>query len=488
MTLDSLINFGSMIFRVALVLYIIGAAIYIIMENRSPQSTFAWLFLFVTLPVIGVIIYVFFGHGWRAFSQEKKIARQVLGNELMRDLGVLISHQQEYIERIAREKPASYHKKLLNLVEQNSSSVLTGYNDLEILQDATMKYPRLLADIKAAQSSVHLNYYIWTEDDFTLQVKAALIERVKAGVEVRCLYDESGGAMSKEYLQDLKDAGVEIFPYLQFRKLGQYHTANYRSHRKIAVIDGKIGYVGGLNLDKEQLHPPKFDTWRDTHLRMVGEAAWALQGSFVISWFNTTGQKITGSKYYAPVETKNFMPVQIIQSGPDSQWKAIRQLYFLMIMSAEEKLYMQSPFFIPDESIMEALKAAALAGVDVKLMFTPRGASYQIPYRAAHTYFKDVVEAGAKVYLYEAGYFHPKTLNVDNTVISIGTANMDIRSFSLNYEACAVVYDADKAKQLEAQFLEDMKHCSEWSLEEYNNYSPFHRFVDSIYRLASPLL
>ncbi len=257
------------------------------------------------------------------------------------------------------------------------------------------------------------------------------------GLEVRCLYDASGGAMSKQYLQDLTKAGVEILPYLEYRNLTRLHTANYRSHRKIAAIDGKIGYVDGLNLDKEQMDSPAFDTWRDTHLRIVGEGAWALQASFVISWFNTTGQKVIGQQYYPPVETENFMPVQITQGGPDSQWKAIRQLYFQMITSAEDKLYIQSPFFIPDESILAALKAAALAGVDVQLMFTPRGSTYQIPYRAAHTYFKDVVEAGAKVYLY---------------------------------------------------FFEDLKHCQRWTLEEYNSYSPVHRFVDSVYRLASPLL
>jgi cardiolipin synthase len=473
---------------IVLVLYLIAAAIYIIMENRTPQSTFAWLFLFITFPIVGVIIYIFFGHGWRAFSQEQTIARQELGNDFMRDLGSLLARQGEYIDRVATEKPASFKKKLLRLVEQNSSSVLTGRNEVEILQDASQKYPRLLADIKAAQEHIHLNYYIWTEDDFTLQVKTALIERAKAGLEVRCLYDASGGAMSQQYLQELTEAGVEIHPYLEYRNLTRLHTANYRSHRKIAVIDGRIGYVGGLNLDKEQMDPPAFDTWRDTHLRIVGEGAWALQASFALSWFNTTDQKVIGPQYYPPVETENFLPVQITQGGPDSQWKAIRQLYFQMITSAEDKLYMQSPFFIPDESILEALKAAALAGVEVKLMFTPRGSTYQIPYRAAHTYFKDVVEAGAEVYLYQDGYFHPKTLNIDNAVITVGTANMDIRSFSLNYETTAIVYDEAKAKELEAQFFEDLKHCQHWTLEQYNNYSPFHRFVDSVYRLASPLL
>ena len=473
---------------VLLALYILSIVIFVIMENRSPQSTFAWLLLFITVPVVGLLIYIFFGRGWHAFGQEKKIARQELDPDLMQDLGPFLGRQDEYFDRIAKERPASFRKKLLRLIYQNSGSVLSGYNEVEILQDASQKYPRLLEDLKAAQHFIHLNYYIWTEDSFTLQVKEALIDRAESGVEVRCLYDASGGAMSKQYLQDLTDAGVEIHAYLEYRKFGRLHTANYRSHRKIAIIDGKIGYVGGLNLDKEQIEPPAFDTWRDTHLRLVGEATWALEASFVISWFNTTGQKVTGQQYYPPVETKNFLPVQITQGGPDSQWKAIRQLYFLMIMSAEDKLYMQSPFFIPDENILEAIKAAALAGVDVNLMFTPRGSTYQIPYRAAHTYFKDVVEAGAKVYLYEAGYFHPKTLNIDNAVITVGTANMDIRSFSLNYEINAVLYDEAKAKELEAQFLEDLKHCKQWTLEEYKGLSPFYRFVDSVYRLASPIL
>jgi cardiolipin synthase len=373
-------------------------------------------------------------------------------------------------------------------VNRNSSSILTGCNQVEILQNASQKYPRLLADIRAARHYVHLNYYIWTEDSFTLQVKEALIERAKAGVEVRCLYDASGGALSKGYRQDLTDGGVEIHPYLEYRALGHLHTINYRSHRKIAVIDGEIGYVGGLNLDKEQIEPPVFKSWRDTHLRIVGEGAQGLQASFATSWFNTTGKKVVGPAYFPPVEVDEFLPVQITQSGPDSQWQAIRQIYFLMITSAEERIFLQSPFFIPDESILEALRAAALAGLDVRLMFTPRGAKYQVPYRAAHTYFRAVAEAGAKIYLYQDGYFHPKTLTIDSAVTAIGTANMDIRSFSLNYETMAILYDEEKAGELERQFLTDMEHCSEWTLEDYKRFSTGHRLVDSVYRLASPLM
>ena len=472
-------------------LYVLGAAIFIIRENRSTQSTFAWLFLFFALPVLGVIIYLFFGRTWKAFAKENALTRQNIGSDLLKDMTPLLTSESNYVEQIAREKPASYKKKLLNLVRRNSSSLLTGYNQVEILQNAAMKYPRLLEDIAQAKHHIHFNYYIWTEDEFTLKVKDALIERVKAGVEVRCLYDASGGAMSKQYLQDLRAAGVEIFPYLEYRSLTRIHTINYRSHRKIAVFDGKIAYIGGLNLDKDQLDGGKFfDAWRDTHLRIVGEAALALQASFAVSWYNTTRQKVSGPAYYPPVreEVKTFTPVQITQSGPDSQWRAIRQLYFFMIMSAEEKVYLQSPFFIPDESILEALKAVALAGVDVKLMFTPSGTTYKIPYWAANTYFKEVALAGVKIYLYQAGYFHPKTLNIDAKVCTVGTANMDIRSFSLNYEANAVIYDEDIAAELENDFLKDLESCTEWTVEEYRSRSQLVRFRDSLCRLASPLL
>jgi len=465
---------------ILLLLYTLVAAIYIILENRSPQSTFAWLLLFVLLPIIGIIIYHFCGRGWHAFSKEKELTRQELGGELLRDLGPLLGRVEGYVARIADDRPASYRRKLLRLSQHNDSSILTGHNEVTILQDAREKYPRLLADIRDARHHVHLNYYIWTEDSFTIEVKDALIERARAGVAIRCLYDASGGALSAGYLRELREGGVAIHPYLEYRSFTKLHSVNYRSHRKIAVIDGTIGYVGGLNLDKEQLAPTGFDSWRDTHLRIVGEAALALQASFAVSWYNTVGEEVTGPDYYPPSPTDAFLPVQITQGGPDSQWQAIRQLYFQMITSAQEKIYLQSPFFIPDESISEALRAAALAGVDVRLMFTPRGGTYQIPYRAAHTYFQEVAEAGARIFLYQDGYFHPKTLNVDNAVVAIGTANMDIRSFSINYETMAVLYDAGKAREIEAKFLEDMEHCEEWSLAAYRRAPLGRRLLDSV--------
>lgn len=469
-------------------LYVLVAAIYLILENRTPQSTFAWLFLFLVLPLVGIVAYRFAGRGWQAFSKENELVRQELSGDLLVDLRPILARQQEYLDRIAAERPRSNKSKLLRLLERNGSSLLTARNDVEILQDASAKYPRLLADLRAARHHIHLNYYIWTEDSFTLEVKAVLIERARSGVKVRCLFDASGGALSKGYLRDLIEAGVAIHPYLEYRSFTRLHSINYRSHRKTAVIDGRIGYTGGLNLDREQLHPSAFAGWRDTHLRMVGEAAQALQANFAVSWFNTTGEEFHDPEYYPPIGPNHFLPVQIVQSGPDSQWQAIRQLYFQMIVSAEESIQLQSPFFIPDESIVEALRAAALAGVKVQLMFTPRGGKYQIPYRAAHTYYQEVAEAGVRIFLYRDAYFHPKTINIDNAVIAVGTANMDIRSFSINYETVAVIYDEAKARELAAQFAGDLQHCDEWTLEAYRR-APFgRRLLDSVYRLASPLL
>lgn len=475
-------------------LYVAAVAIFIILDNRSPQSTFAWLFLLITLPGIGLLIYIFFGRG-RHVYMGRNFSRQIIGAGLNQALMPLMARHGEIMARIAREKPESYNRNLLNLIANNSGSILTEYNQVEILQDASAMYPRLLGDLRCAQHSIHLEFYIWTNDDFTQELKDVLIERAAAGVRVHALYDSmTGGAMGRAYRAELQAAGVDIRPYLQHIQLRYLHNIQYRNHRKIAVVDGKIGYVGGMNLDKEQVTGPKgFSAWRDTHLRIHGEAALALQASFVISWHNTTQESLTDAGYFPVEQIQNevttFTPVQIAQSGPDSQWAGLRQLYFFLIMAANRSVRIQSPFFIPDESISEALKSAALAGVDVRMIFQPRGGSYQIPYRAAYTYYAAMAGAGARVFLYQNDtYFHPKTINIDGAICSVGSANIDIRSFSINYEINAVIYDKQIAGQLARDFDEDLQRCTEFRLEQYKSAGFFRRFLDSLYRLASPLL
>ncbi len=471
--------------------YAIVIALFLILENRSPQSTFAWLFLLLAVPGLGLVVYLFFGQGWHAFSRERELMRQAIGDEVQNKFATFLARQDEILASVELKERSSAKRRLLHLVQSSGNSVLTTRNCVEILQNASQKYPRLLADIEAAQHSIHMAYYIWDEDAFTLKLQELLIRKARAGVEVRILVDDFGFNVSRRYQNKLRENGVQIFVYYNYRSPLRLHTISYRNHRKIAVIDGQIGYMGGLNIGEDHLTGGKyFSFWRDTHLRLEGETVRVLQGVFLTSWYNTTKEILPSARYFPPLAAQfcDLQSIHIVLSGPDSQWAAIRQLYFLMILSAAKHIYIQSPFFIPDDSIAEALKAAALSGIDVRLMCTPRGGVYQLPYAAANTYFADMVQAGVRVFLYQKGYFHPKTICVDGEVCSIGTANMDIRSFSINYEINAVIYDRTVATQLETDFLADMQACVEFSLEAYQQ-TPLHlRLRDSFSRLLSPLL
>lgn len=473
------------------ILYGVVVAFWLISENRSPQSTFAWIFLLLLFPLGGIVLYHFFGQGWRTFSKEGELARQAIMGDTPEAIARYMRRERALVAQLEQMQPAAYKRKLLHLVTNNASAVLTAHNCVELLQNASQKYPRLLADIEAATTSIHMAYYIWEEDEFTCKLKDLLIRKAQAGVEVRILCDAYGLAVSQRYLREMRAAGVGMYVYYNYRSPLKLHTVSYRNHRKIAVIDGRFGYVGGLNMSQEHLDGGKhFSLWRDTHLRIDGEAVAALQAIFLTSWYNTTGERLTTARYMAPlaVTAANYLPIHITISGPDSQWRAIRQLYFMMILSAEEHLYIQSPFFIPDESIMEALKAAAMSGVDVRIMCAPYGTTSAVPYWAANTYFEEMAQAGVRIFLYQKGYFHPKTINVDSVVCSVGTANMDIRSFSINYEVNAVIYDERLAQQLAADFLQDQQDCLEFSLHEYERRHMLVRLRDSVARLFSPML
>lgn len=464
--------------------------IFVIRDNRRPVSTIAWILMLSAFPLVGLVVYTFFGRTYKAFSRQRKLLKQVIGTELTEELAPLVAEHRANLEKLREQSPA-YVGGLAQMALQNSRSLLTTNNSLEILQNASEKYPRLLDDLARAEQSIHLEYYVWETDAFTEKVKAILVEKARAGVVVCILYDAFGcfGVLTEAYKQELRDAGVEIHPYLFAFSM---HNIAYRNHRKLVVIDGKIGYMGGLNLSQEHLDGGKyFDHWRDTHLRVVGEAARVLQGTFLVSWYNTTGQNIAASRFFPPVEeTGQWMPIQIVSSGPDSRWEAIRQLYFSMITVAQHHIYLQSPFFILDESIGEALKKAALSGVDVRAMIQPRGRNWlaSFPYRAGYTYCEDMARAGVRVFLYESGYFHSKTISIDGQICSIGTANMDIRSFSLNYEINAMIYEPGIAQELEADFMKDQQACSEFTLDGYRQTNPIIRFYDSVARLASPLI
>jgi phosphatidylserine/phosphatidylglycerophosphate/cardiolipin synthase-like enzyme len=572
-------------FTLFYVVYAVSVVIFLIMDRRSPQSTFAWLLLLLGLPVLGLIIYVMTGRSWRAFSRETEYVRKDIGGELASLLAPVIPPQPATLAAI-RALNVPLYTRLVQLGRRNSYAVVTTRNQVELLQDAVEKYPRLYADMEAARETIHLEYFSWASDDAMARFNELLLRKVKEGVKVRLLYDAVGSfkLLHKRDRTLLAAGGVEIVPSSPIFRL---HTISYRNHRKIAVIDGRVGYIGGLNMGEEHLKGTgRYTSWRDTHLRLVGEAVRALQAAFVQDWYHATRRPLLDAALFPPLEKplverarvavadavasgavdaqlanptapamarpdaagadgpelrggpdrdgdamdsslteaveemlseaaaglpvapgdeaerrtaallagepsdfSGNASVQLISSGPDSRHEAIRQLYFYMVTSASHHVYIQSPFFILDASLAEALKATAMAGVDVKIMLAPQSVGDNpVPYWAAYTYMLDMMGAGVKIYLYQPGYLHSKTVSVDGLVCSVGSANMDIRSFNIDYEINAIVYDANVAEQLEADFVEDLKDCVLFDPKVYKKL-PFRiRFRDAAARLLSPLL
>ena len=472
-----------------LALYALVVSVFLVMENRRPQSTLAWMLVLFFAPGIGLLIYLFFGRDNKAFSKQSKLLMQDLEANARPLLSPILGRQDTELARLESESVS--RKKLAMLVRRNSLSALTTRNRVEIQQDASRFYPSLIEDLKAARQSIHLQYFIWAVDPFTEGLKEILIEKARAGVEVRLLYDPIGSQahVGRRYVKNMLAAGIKMAATSPFYHL---HTISYRNHRKITVIDGAIGYTGGMNIGQEHLDGGVgFDYWRDTQVRLVGESAAILQAVFMVDWYNAVKENLFHAKYF-PCDAKEPLeggvPVQILTSGPDSQWAAIRQLYALMIVSAQRHVYLQSPFFLPDASIAEALRAAALSGIDVKVMVSARPSGNRLPGWAGNTYIEEIVNAGVRVFLYEKGYLHAKTISIDSEICSIGSANIDIRSFSINYELNAVFYDKQIAGQLEGDFELDLAYCSEFDPEEYQKRGTALRFRDSVARVLSPLL
>jgi cardiolipin synthase A/B len=465
------------------------AVIFLISENRRPQATLAWMLVFISLPGIGLIIYVLFGRSRKAFAKQSKLVRQDLEVNARPFLSPILSRQDAEIRLLEDDSPS--RKKLMILVRRNPQSALTRRNEVEILQNADCFYPRMIEDIEAAAHSIHLQYFIWERDDFTNRLGEILAVKVKAGVEVRLLYDPLGShaLVNRSYFTEMEALGIRVSPT---SPLWHLHTISYRNHRKITVIDGTIGYTGGMNIGREHLDGGRgFDFWRDTQVRIAGEGAAILQNVFMVDWYNAVRENLFFPAYFPAVareRTEADVPVQILTSGPDSQWAGIRQLYFFMIVTAQRNVYLQSPYFVLDASIAEALTSAALSGIDVRVMLSARASGNPLPEWAGNTFILDVIRAGVRVFLYEKGYLHAKTLSIDSEICSIGSANVDIRSFSINYELNAVVYSRALASEVEASFKRDLMDCKEFDPAEYQGRNPVIRFRDSVARLLSPLL
>ncbi|PID52579.1 MAG: cardiolipin synthase [Candidatus Moraniibacteriota bacterium] len=475
-------------------LYLAVVVVFIIMENRDISSTLAWILVFLLFPIIGFVLYVFFGRNWKVVSPNKKEHIKDLQEKVEHVLFDLRARQKKYLKNLDKDHVSYGKKRIIRVTEKNIDSLITFQNDVKIIQSGKEKFDLLKRDIKNAKNFIHLEYFIWRKDVLTEEIKTLLIKKAKEGVEIRVLFDPVGTfftyVFSPRYFASMKKAGIEVVPF--YNKLSPFKitTVNYLLHRKIVIIDGKIGYTGGMNMGQEYVDGGnEFDSWRDTHLRVCGESVLSLQTTFAVNWEEASGKSIFDKIYFPTYSNNNCnnLMVQMIVSDPHAYWQTIHQSLFAMALAARKHVYVQTPYFIPDVNLFEALKIIALSGIDVKIMVAGIPDKY-IVYWAAFTYFEELLNAGVEIYHYNAGFMHAKTFSVDGKVCSIGTTNMDIRSLHLSYENNVLIYDDGTTQKLENDFLEDIKKCKRFTLEDYKKINVFAKLRNSLVRLLSPLL
>lgn len=477
---------------ITLYIYLLVATFYLLLDNREPTSTIAWILVFFFLPVVGFIVYFFIGRNWRKKRRNEQIDQDLIDDRLHRKLRPFIKHHEKQMEKYDEAwRYPKYKKELMHLLYQSSASLLTTNNNIQLFFDGERKFSALLADLKKAKSYIFMEYFIWRDDSLSAKIKSILIKKAQDGVHVLVLTDSLGSLfLTKSYRRELQQAGVRIYRYYNFLSFVRFHTLNYRNHRKIVIVDGEVGYTGGMNIGNEYIDGGKrFRHWRDTHLRLQGEAVTVLKAIFAIDWFNTTHEDLFKNKYFQKFESPEHTvsPVQITTSGPDSKWPSIKQLFFCLINSAQNNIFIQTPYFIPDPSIYTALKTAGLRGLDVRLMVTGVP-DKKLPYWSAFTYFEELLNAGVKIYHYKKGFFHAKAIAIDSEICSIGTANMDMRSFSLNYELNTLLYDKKLTKEIEAQFVKDLQVSKMFTLKAFEKMHYMKKLGHSISRLVAPLL
>lgn len=466
---------------------IILAFAIIFLSRKNPSTTWAWVLVLMFIPVLGFILYLFLGQDIRRikiFTQKEKDDIKKLKARFWN----LLSEESSKLTHPAIEMD----KDLMRLHLNNSYSVFTQNNRIQVLKNGQEKFAALLKALKSARHHIHMEYYIIRDDEIGREVRDILAAKARDGVEVRLLYDGMGClALPKKYVKPIMEAGGEtavffppFLPHINIR-------LNYRNHRKITIVDGETAFVGGLNLGDEYLGAsPKYGFWRDTHFMVEGNAVDFLQLRFLTDWEFAAKTSLPFHEKYFPVKQKTTgeKGIQIISSGPDSKWDAIHQGYFKMITNAEKNIYIQTAYFVPDDSLMEALKTAALSGVDVRIMI-PGKRDHPFVHWASTSYLSELLDSGVKAYIYDYDRFmHVKAVIVDGRIASIGSANFDLRSFIYNFEINAVLYDSEVASQLEQHFREDMTHCIELTRQLYEKRSYLVRFKESVSRLISPLL
>ena len=472
---------SSILLIIAYVISILSAISLIFIERKEPNTTWAWLLILFVLPGVGFIIYLIFGQNLsrQKIFREKKVVDEKKSKVLM--------------EKFKEEKEKGASSEFMELVRMNythSGALYTEGNSLTTFIDGEKKFEALINDIRDAKEFIHIEYYIFRMDNLGKTLIDELSKKVKEGVEVRFVVDAMGSkSIRNKDIKYIRSLGIKfhiffpgILPYVNIR-------LNFRNHRKIVVIDGEVGYVGGFNVGDEYVNKgDQFDYWRDTHIRIKGKAVNELNKRFILDWdYASEGELKNYDKYFKLQEDSGNIGIQIVSSGPDHKEEYIKNAYMKIINNAKESVYIQTPYLVPDEPMKEALKIAALSGIDVRIM---------VPGKPDHFFMKwilsanmgDLMEWGVKFYTYQKGFIHSKTIVSDGKVCSIGTANLDIRSFQLNFEINAIIYDDKFSKEQEDIFIKDIEDCKLVTMEEYENRSRALKIKEALIRLVAPIL
>ncbi len=449
----------------------------VVLNNRNPIKTLAWMMVLLFLPLLGLLLYFFLGRDTR---RVKYINKRSL-SQIRQRSHLFYSSQEPVVV-----SPA--YSSLVTYLENVASAYPVSGNDVRVIDEPALFVERLLAAIKSAKEHIHLQFYIFENDELGGRVRDALAAKAREGVEVRVIYDSVGcWRVPKSFFEPIRFAGgqVEAFLKVYFPVLG--NRVNYRNHRKQVIIDGCVGFVGGCNLADRYIKGVGQGCWRDTMLEIRGNGVHGLQTSFLVDWYFANGSLVSGGRYFPPLPCEGSALLQVAQSNPVGANRVIMSALIMMIATSREYLYMQTPYLMLNDEVKLAIKNAALAGVDVRLMI-PRRSDSVISTYASYSYLGELLEAGVKVFLYDQGMLHSKVVVCDDALSTVGSANLDFRSFYYNFEVGAFVHDAGVARKLKGVFLADERGCTQLTLREYASRSFVRRCAESAARLLSPLL
>lgn len=470
----------------ALGLFVLQILTILIGEFRHPSKAMAWLFILFIIPVIGFVVYYFLA---TEYSQRKKVQRK--GLRLVTDIRHLGKKQKPVDLEIDEERLQGWRQepRMFSLLSNIPGSQIMMRNEVKILTNASVAYPAMLNALEKAERFIHFEFYLIRHDTTGRKFQEVLMRKAREGVEVRCIFDGIGSyQLSDRFIRELKRAGCEVYFFLPaliafFRK-----RINYRNHRKIVVVDGLKGFLGGMNIGDEYLGTnPKLGFWRDTHVAFEGDAVYALQNTFLTDWHFVSGRRLTDSDLFPEHECEGRKPVQILSSGPDAHWDAVLEMYFGAIATAKKRIFITTPYFIPEASIIMGLKTAAVSGVDVRVIYPQRPDSRIVNY-ASLSFMEELMQAGVRFYAYQKGFIHAKVILIDHLLASVGTANMDMRSFYSNFEMNAVLFDKETLQRIESDFLQDLKDSRELKLEQFEKRSRYQKGKEVVARLLSPLM